>query len=280
MAIGVFSRAVFPPKGVNMKKTLKIMSLAVLIAVAATVISSFIPIGSVEAHQNFPDNVWDWDDEDWDKFIRVYQAPVDVWYDGVHYLNIGDNWWYIASDGEPYPCERPRASYDENYNLNGSYYNYYNNNSNYHNSFYGTNFYGGVLNIYDGASEYQAQVLAKIINLYAHGVASQTQQACVGWTVMNSVDASPGNDIGSIAPLFHYDASRPTVDDFGRDLMPLARDIVYRWKAGRSGVQNNGRVLPQGYIYVWSTGNAVAFRTTGNESTPAWGYSLASPYGN
>lgn len=254
-----------------MKKFIKISSLAVVVALLATIVSGFMK--PALAHENFPNNIWEWDQEDWNRFYSYQNQnqnqnrPADGWYNGRYYYYNGNSWYFIGEDGCSYSCDPP-------YGYNN--YNYANSNNGYNNY----NYYGGILNVYDGASEYQASILAKIIYLYGHGVASQTQQACIGWTVMNSVDLSTNTDIGSIAPLFHYDANKPTVDDFGRNLMPLARDIIFRWKAGRSGVQNNGRVLPAGYCYVWSTGSTVAFRSSADQNSPAWGYSYTSPYGN
>lgn len=257
-------------------KFLKIVALALMVVLIATILAGFVKPAS--AHSSFPNNIWEWDQEDWNRFYGYYQnqnqsqnRPANGWYNGRYfYYDEGSrSWYFIGEDGCTYSCNPPYEYKDNNTNYNYNYNSY----SNY-------NYYNGIINNYDGASEYQASILAKIIYLYGHGVASQTQQACVGWTVMNSVDLSSGNDIGSIAPLFHYDANKPTVDDYGRDLMPLARDIIFRWKAGRSGIQNNGRVLPAGYTYVWSTGSTVAFRNNANANSPAWGYSYASPYGN
>lgn len=149
------------------------------------------------------------------------------------------------------------------------------------NNYSGYNFYAGILDVYDGSTEDQAAVLARIMAIYAHGTPSQTAQACVGWAVMNSVDASPrGTTICDVAPNFGYDYNALTIDDFGRDLTPLARDIIFRWKAGRAGISNNGRVLPSGYCYVWSNGSILTFRTTPNESGTPWNYSAATPYGS
>ena len=249
---------------------------------------------------------WDWDDDDWDDYWDDYWDRYWDHYYRDHYDNDKPyNYGYVID-------ERGNIVYNNGYNGNNNYANnnsyyidergnivYYNNNNyiapspnnngynsntkgngNGYNGAYNYpayNYYGGVLNVYDAGTEGQAVILAKIIHLYAHGVASQTQQACVGWAVLNSVDASGGGvDIGAIAPNFHYNGAEATTDDFGRDLMPLARDIIFRWKAGRAGISNNGRVLPLSYCYVTSTGTAVTF-TDGIGS--AWNFSAVSPYG-
>lgn len=237
-------------------------------------------LGATVYARTWPDNVNDWSEEDWREFNNYYNAynnryqyQTPVWYNNHYIYWNGVNWYYIGEDGCTYYSDPPQNYYYGNCTpapaTNTSY------------TYSGYNYYNGVLNAYDANSEGQAQILAKIIYLYGHGVASQTQQACVGWAVMNSIDASSGGvDIGAIAPNFHYDASKPTTDDFGRDLMPLARDIIFRWKAGRAGIGNNGRVLPGGYCWVWSTGSTVVFRNTPSEGGAIWNYSLQTPYGS
>ncbi|MBR3324285.1 hypothetical protein IKG24_01965 [Candidatus Saccharibacteria bacterium] len=245
----------------RLKRLIKIVLRGIAIALVATILVSYgQPIVTALAH-DFPSDINDWSQYDWDKFYE--------------YVRDHDRNWNRDRYYDPYyGCYRDYpVYYNYNYGNGTAYNNAYNYNS--------YNYYGGVLDVYDANTEGQAQILAKIINLYAHGVASQTGQACVGWAVMNSVDASSGGaDIGAVAPNFHYDASRPTSDDFGRDLMPLARDIVFRWKAGRAGIGNNGRVLPGGYCWVWSTGDTLAFRNTPSESGAIWNYSSPSPYGS
>ena len=96
---------------------------------------------------------------------------------------------------------------------------------------------------------------------------------------MNSVDASGrGVTVCDVAPNFGYDYNASTFDDFGRDLTPLARDIIFRWKAGRSGLSSNGRVVPSGYCYVVSTGNNIAVTTGPNGSGSVWNFSYITPY--
>lgn len=252
-----------------MKRLIRVIAMGTLVAFLGIVVGSYWKPVTAEA-RTWPDNVYDWTDEDWYAYYNYYNAYINrgtnyqqpVWYNNHYYYWDGANWYYIGEDGRIY-----YDSGNNNYTNNNGYNQY--------------NYYNGIVNLYDESTEYQAQILAKIIYLYGHGVASLTQQACIGWAVMNSVDASPsGTDIGAVAPNFHYDASKPTVDDFGRDLMPLARDIIFRWKAGRAGVGNNGRVIPQGYCWVWSTGNIVVFRNTPNESGAPWTYNYSTPYGS
>ena len=263
-----------------MKKFIKIIAMGTLISLTGFVISSYWTPVITEA-RTWPENPAEWTEADWRDFNiwygsnygnsyynSYYNTP--VWYNGHYCYFNGSNWYYIGEDGCSYYVDMvyPYQNNYVNIATQPTGYNAYN---------YGS----GILDVYDGTSEAQAQILAKIIYLYGHGVASQTQQACVGWAVMNSIDASSaGVDIGAIAPNFHYDSSKPTTDDYGRDLMPLARDIIFRWKAGRAGITNNGRVMPSGYCWVWSTGTTVLFRNTPNESGAPWNYSYPSPYGS
>lgn len=218
---------------------------------------------TVYAH-TWPENPGDWTAKDW-------EAWNNYWYQWQQYYKNQNCTPYYDPyyNGIIYPVAPATTT-----NAPGNSYNYAYDYKNY-------NYYAGVLDVYDANTEGQAVILAKIIYLYGHGVASQTQQAAVGWAVMNSIDDSSGAaDIGSIAPNFHYDASKPTRDDFGRDLMPLARDVIFRWKAGRAGYSNIGRVLPNGYDYVWSTGSTLTFRTTADDSGRTWGFSWKTPYAN
>lgn len=264
-----------------MKKAIKLIAAATLIALLSVVVGSYWGPLTAYAH-DFPHDLNDWSEYDWQKFYEYYSRnyyPNDptwrdynqgVWYNGHYVYQNSNGWYYIGDDGCMYYCDSP---YQQN--------NYYTNANNNANGYINYNYYGGVMNNYDANTEGQAQILAKIMYLYGHGVASQTQQACIAWAVVNSVDVSgSGVDIGTIAPNFHYDASKPTTDDFGRDLMPLARDVIFRWKAGKNGIGNNGRVLPSGYCWVWSTGSTVYFRNTANESGAVWNYSYTTPYGS
>lgn len=235
-----------------MKKFIAIL-LATVLVLSLTV--------TVYAH-DFPSKISDWTDDDW-------EAWDDYW---------DDYYSHHHREKDPYrhrdDWDRPPE--DPYYNDWCNYQNYlnYNNYSNY-------NFYAGILDVYDGSTEDQATVLARIINIYAHGVASQTAQAAVGWAVMNSVDASGrGANVCTVAGNFNYDYNGNVTDDFGRNLLPLARDILLRWKAGRAGCGSNGRVLPSGYYYVTSTGGAVAFGSTPNEVRTVQSFGYTTPYGS
>lgn len=241
-----------------MKKIIKIFSAAFALAIVAIIVVSFgQPVREVMASHSFPEKLDDWSEHDWDKF---YEYLEEQWEKENRYC---------------YGTYPPYYNPYYNYNYGGAIIQPNNN------VFNNYNYYNGLIDVYDANTEGQAQILAKIIHLYGHGVASQTQQACIGWSVINSVDGSgAGADIGTVAGNFHYNSGESTTDDFGRDLMPLARDLIFRWKAGRAGISNNGRVLPGGYCWVWSTGTEVYFRNVPNESGTVWNYNCQTPYGS
>lgn len=250
-----------------MKKFIAVLMASVL------ALSLSIP---VFAH-DWPEDVDDWDDDDW-------EAWEEYWNDDDNYDDDEDDYDdddYDDDDEEDYwryywykYYNKHRNDYKNNYNYNN--YNYQPN-ANYS----GYNFYGGILDVYDASTENQATVLARIINIYAHGVSSRVQQAAVGWAVVNSVDASGrGVNICTVAPTFNYDYGSNVTDDYGRNLLPLARDVIFRWKAGKAGISNNGRVLPSGYYYVASNGSAVVFGSTPNEAKTLQSFGYSNPYGN
>lgn len=127
----------------------------------------------------------------------------------------------------------------------------------------------------------EAVYMAKVIYGEARGIYSQTEQACVAWTILNRVDAGFGESIKEVctAPAqFCYNANFPTVDDYGRDLVALALDVIERWQAEKNfGTVESGRVLPKDYYYFGGDDGHNWFRNT-YEYSPAWDYTLASPY--
>jgi len=221
--------------------------------------------------------------------VIAIAAPTEGWYNGHYCYFNGNKYYYVGDDGCTYICD-PQPNWQNERKNEWSYncpnwnnynYNYGHNYNNAYNTYSGYNYYGGILDIYDGSTEDQAMVLARIMNIYAHGVASQTAQAGVGWAVMNSVDASgKGANVCTVAGNFNYDYNANITDDYGRSLLPLARDILLRWKAGRAGIANNGRVVPGGYYYVLSAGNAIAITTGPNGSGSVWNFSYKTPYAN
>lgn len=103
-----------------------------------------------------------------------------------------------------------------------------------------------------------ATIIAKIMYGEARGIKSKTEIACIGWCILNRVDAGMGKNIQSVALAanqFYYKAGAPTVSDHGYDLVALATDVLDRWSREKAGQTNVGRVLPK--QYKWYAGDGV-----------------------
>ena len=125
----------------------------------------------------------------------------------------------------------------------------------------------------------EIMMLARVVYVEGRGIASQTEQACIIWTVLNRVDAY-GKSISEIilAPhQFSYKEDAPFYDDFGRDLRELARDVLQRWILEHMGEVNVGRVLPSNYFFFTGKNGHNWFRME-YKGIEYWDYSLASPY--
>lgn len=135
--------------------------------------------------------------------------------------------------------------------------------------------------IRDPESSVEAVMLARLVRGEAGGVWSMTEQACVMWTVLNRVDAGYGDTIAEVitAPgQYYYIESFGTNDEYGRDLVWLAEDVLNRWYREKNGEINVGRVLPAEYLFFGGDGYHNYFRTTYEFGNGFWDYSLPSPY--
>ena len=124
-----------------------------------------------------------------------------------------------------------------------------------------------------------AVMMARVMFLDARGIKSKTEIACIGWTILNRVDAGYGSIQKCItAPnQFAYRASAPTTSDYGYDLIALATDVLDRWSREKAGQAAVGRVLPKGYLWYAGDGKHNYFRNQYKGGT-RWTYSLPSPY--
>ena len=125
----------------------------------------------------------------------------------------------------------------------------------------------------------EIMMLARVVYVEGRGVASQTEQACIIWTVLNRVDAY-GKSISEtiLAPhQFSYKEDAPFYDDFGRDLRELARDVLQRWILEHMGEVDVGRVLPSNYFFFTGKNGHNWFRMEYID-TEYWDYSFTSPY--
>lgn len=124
-----------------------------------------------------------------------------------------------------------------------------------------------------------AVMMARVMFLEARGIKSKTEIACVGWTILNRVDAGYGSiqKVITAPNQFAYRASASTTSDYGYDLVALATDVLDRWSREKAGQAAVGRVLPKGYLWYAGDGKHNYFRNQYKGGT-RWNYSLPSPY--
>lgn len=130
-----------------------------------------------------------------------------------------------------------------------------------------------------------ATIIAKIMYGEARGIKSKTEIACIGWCILNRVDAGMGKNIQSVAlsaNQFYYKAGAPTVSDHGYDLVALATDVLDRWSREKAGQSNVGRVLPK--QYKWYAGDGAHnwfYPSWPCKRAQRWNFkSVTSPYPN
>lgn len=118
---------------------------------------------------------------------------------------------------------------------------------------------------------HEVETVAKILWNEARGVPSDTEVACVAWTIVNRVDAGYGEDVVSVATApgqYAYDPDAPLDDR----LLCLAEDVLHRWYN-----DSEGRVLPGEYMWFQGDGKHNWFRNA-YEGGDIWDYSAVSPY--
>ena len=121
-----------------------------------------------------------------------------------------------------------------------------------------------------------AEIIAKIMCCECGSIESDTEKACVAWTVLNRFDAGYDDSIASVAtaPMqFGYKANTPVKDN----LLKLSYDVLDRWTKEKRGETEVGRVLPKDYFWYKGDGAHNYFRNTYMGSA-RWDYSLPSPY--
>ena len=127
-------------------------------------------------------------------------------------------------------------------------------------------------------TEADVEMLARLIYTEARGVKSKTEQAVVVWVVLNRLD-NPNRLQKTIAEVvcapyqFDYRPWAPVTDEF----KALAADVLERWQAEKSGVEDVGRVLPAEYQYFEGWGGRNWFSAEWR-SDEYWDWSLPSPY--
>lgn len=125
-------------------------------------------------------------------------------------------------------------------------------------------------------SEEEVRIVAKIIYREARGIPSNTEKACVAWTICNRVDAGYAGSVKAVATApnqFAYRANTPVTDE----LYWLAGDVLARWNREKNGESEVGRVLPPDYTHFTGNGKHNIFRNAYRGGT-VWNYSWPSPY--
>lgn len=117
--------------------------------------------------------------------------------------------------------------------------------------------------------------IACVIYNEARGVKSDTEMACVAWTILNRVDAGYGSiiDVVSAKNQFAYSS----VEHIPDEIYTIAADVIVRWSCEKSGEESVGRVLPKDYLWFFGDGTHNYFRNE-YRSKSYWDYSLESPY--
>lgn len=128
-------------------------------------------------------------------------------------------------------------------------------------------------------TEDEVVMIAKLLYRECGDVPSDTEKACVAWTVCNRVDSDDfnGNTITEIVTTRHqfaYYCDTPVCDE----LYDLALDVLTRWNSERNGEVSVGRVLPKDYCFFFGDGLHNHFRNAYKGSYSIWDYSLPSPY--
>lgn len=155
--------------------------------------------------------------------------------------------------------------------------------------------YSGVLPYeltYDPDTEYLALALAQLIYGEFRGGWSQMEQAAVVQCVFERYYKNDplygGSNLWSVLTMpnqFAYSPYSPTIDDYGRDLVALARDVIYRNKLLQQGYTRAeaGIVLGEGYCwYVGRQGHNWFYNQYGPHGAcgESWNWALPNPYGS
>lgn len=121
-----------------------------------------------------------------------------------------------------------------------------------------------------------AVMLAKLLHIECGSVYSDTEKACVVWTVLNRADRYGQSIYDTITSpgQFAYYSGTPVRND----LYNLAHDVLSRWNMEKNGQSDVGRVLPLDYMWFYGDGSHNYFRNAYSSGYSTWDYSLPSPY--
>lgn len=120
-------------------------------------------------------------------------------------------------------------------------------------------------------------MLAKLLYRECRGIASDTEKACVVWTVLNRVDAGYSNTISGVITAPNQYAWNPDTPIW-EELYDLSEDVLIRWSLEKNGLEDVGRVLPSDYLWFCGDGVHNYFRNAYQWPYDMWDYSLSSPY--
>lgn len=120
--------------------------------------------------------------------------------------------------------------------------------------------------------------MAKVLYKECGSVKSKTEQACVAWCVLNSVDKyrSSIHDDVRVPNRYAFYESTVVVDE----MVELATDVLTRWSREKNGETDVGRVLPKEYLYFCGDNYHNYFRNAFRGDYNVWEYTLKSPYDN
>lgn len=118
-----------------------------------------------------------------------------------------------------------------------------------------------------------AKMIAKVMWGEARGIKSKTEVACIGWCILNRVDAGMGKNIEAVitaANQFFYKPSFPTTSQAGGyDLVALATDVLDRWSREKPGSPTWAGCCPNNTSGMPGTDHTTGFTQAG----PANGHS-------
>lgn len=129
----------------------------------------------------------------------------------------------------------------------------------------------------------EINMAAKTVWGEARGIESEMEQAAIVWCFLNRYDCNGrfGTTLEEVitAPgQFHYSKSFKTVDDFGRDIKELVRDVIGRWEREKNGQTDVGRVLPNDYLWFGGENGHNWFRNSYDSFDNIWDWTLPNPY--
>ena len=118
--------------------------------------------------------------------------------------------------------------------------------------------------------------IAKVLYRECRGIKSETEKACVVWTILNRVDKYGTTVYFTVRESGQYAFSENT--PVWNDLKELARDVLKRWNYEKNGEELVGRVLPKEYLYFEGDGVHNYFKDNYVYPCNVWDYSIESPY--